>query len=131
MTRMTRTALSLACALALVAGLAPSALAQHRPNWFCSTSGDYCQYAKKNGKGIRFLVFRSFAHRGEVKVCVRAPDGTRSCINDRFTDANDDSLFVTRLRWNTNFPNQGPGDYSVRWKQDGARTGKILGFHKR
>lgn len=131
MTRLTRSVLVLVCALALLAGLAPSALAQHRPSSFCSESGDYCQFATKNRENIRYIVFRSFAHRGKVNVCVRAPDATRSCVKDRFTDANNDGVFVTRLRWSANFPNKGPGDYTVRWKQNGARTGKILGFHKR
>ena len=128
-TRLQRMTLVLVCSLALCAGLAAAAVAGHRPNSYCGD--EYCEYAKKNGKGIRYIVFRSFAHRGKVKVCVRAPDGTRSCVTDRFTDANHDGAFVTRLRWSTNFPNKGAGDYTVRWRQDGERIGKILGFHKR
>jgi len=76
------------------------------------------------------LAFRSFAHRGKVKVCVTAPDQTRSCVRDRFADGNDDGVFVSKLRWGTNFPDKGSGAYSVRWKQNGGRIGKILGFHR-
>ena len=126
---MTRTILVLLWTLALCAGFAAAAVADHRPSSFCGD--EYCQYAKKNSEGIRYLVFRSFAHRGKVNVCVQAPDETRSCVSDRFTDANDDGAFVTRLRWSTNFPNKGPGDYTVRWRQNGARIGKVLGFHKK
>ena len=32
---------------------------------------------------------------------------------DRFRDGNDDSVFVTRLKWKTEFPNEGPGAYTV------------------
>jgi len=119
--------LVLVCSIALCAGLAAAAIAGH-PNSYCGD--EYCQYAKENGKGIRYIMFRSFVHRGKVNVCVRAPDGKRSCVNDRFRDGNDDGTFVTRLRWSTNFPNKGAGDYTVRWRQDEERTGKILGFHK-
>ncbi len=54
----------------------------------------------------------------------------RTCVKDRFRDGNDDSVFVTRLRWSTNFPNEGPGAYTVDWRQNGSRTGKRLGFHQ-
>ena len=131
MTRMTRSALVLVCSLALFAGLTPTAVASHRPNSFCSESGDFCQFATKNRKGIRYIEFRSFVHRGKVKACVNAPDETRSCVKDRFRDGNDDGVFVSRLRWSTNFPNKGPGSYTVRWRQNGARIGRVLGFHKK
>jgi len=130
-TRMTRSALVLVCSLALFAGLTPTAVASHRPNSFCSESGDFCQFATKNRKRIRYIEFRSFAHRGKVSVCVSAPDETRSCVKDRFRDGNDDGVFVSRLRWSTNFPNKGPGSYTVRWRQNGERIGTILGFHKK
>lgn len=130
-TRKTRSALVLVCVLALCVGFAPAAVAKHRPNSFCSESGDYCQFATKNRQGIRYIEFRSFVHRGKVNVCVRAPDKTRSCVRDRFSDGNDDGVFVSELRWSTNFPNKGSGRYTVRWRQNGARTGKILGFHKK
>ena len=130
MTPITRSVLVLACSLALCAGLTPAAVASHRPNSFCSESGDFCQIATRNRKGIRYLVFRSFSHRGKVKVCVNTPDETRSCVKDRFKDGNNDGVFVTRLRWSTSFPNKGSGSYTVRWRQHGERTGKFLGFHK-
>ncbi|MDQ4058836.1 MAG: hypothetical protein M3124_06905 [Actinomycetota bacterium] len=128
MTRITRSVLVMMCSLALCAGLTPAAVASHRPNYFCGD--EYCQYATRNRKGIRYLVFRSFVHRGKVKVCVNALDETRSCVKDRFRDGNDDGVFVSRLRWSTNFPNKGSGSYTVRWRQNGERIGKILGFHK-
>jgi hypothetical protein len=116
---------------ALIIGLLPSgALANHRPNSFCSQSGDFCQSTTKNRNRVRVLQFRSFAHRGKVNVCVKAPTNAKTCVRDRFRDGNDDSVFVTRLRWSTNFPNEGPGAYTVVWRQNGARTGKRLGFHR-
>ncbi len=126
-----RKAIVLSLGVALIVGLLSSgALAHHRPNSFCSQTGDFCQSTTKNRNGVRILQFRSFAHRGKVNVCVKTPTDTRTCVKDRFRDGNDDSVFVTRLRWSTNFPNEGPGAYTVDWRQNGSRTGKRLGFHQ-
>ncbi|HWL65977.1 MAG TPA: hypothetical protein VNP73_08385 [Actinomycetota bacterium] len=51
-------------------------------------------------------------------------------MKDRFTDGNSDDVFVTHLKWSTNFPNEGRGAYTVEWRQNGGRTGKRLGFHR-
>jgi len=124
-------AVILSLGAALIVGLFSSgALADHRPNSFCSQTGDFCQSTARNRNRVRILQFRSFAHRGTVNVCVKAPTNTRTCVADRFRDRNDDSVFVTRLRWGTNFPNEGPGAYTVVWRQNGAKTGKRLGFHR-
>jgi hypothetical protein len=121
---------SLCAALVLLGLFAAGAQASHRPNSDCSPTGDYCQFTTKNRNGVRVLQFRSFVHRGEVRVCVMAPTGTRSCATDRFRDANDDGVYVTSLRWRTHFPNEGPGAYTVVWRQDGSRIGKMMGFHR-
>jgi hypothetical protein len=124
-------AVILSLGAALIVGLFPSgALADHRPNSFCSQTGDFCQSTTKNSNRVRILQFRSFAHRGKVNVCVKAPTDTQTCVMDRFRDGNDDSVFVTRLKWKTQFPNEGPGAYTVVWRQNGGRTGKRLGFHR-
>jgi len=128
---MKRAAIIVTVCAALVVGLFPGrALASHRPNNFCSQTGDFCQSTTRNRNGVRVLQFRSFAHRGKVNVCVKAPTNTRACVKDRFRDRNDDGVFVTHLRWSTNFPNEGPGAYTVEWRQNGSKTGKRLGFHR-
>jgi hypothetical protein len=118
------------CAALLVGLCANGAVANHRPNSFCSQTGDFCQSTTRNNNGVRILQFRSFVHRGRVKVCVKPPTGARTCVEDRFRDGNGDQVFVTRLRWSTNFPNEGPGAYTVVWRQNGAKIGKKLGFHR-
>ena len=128
---MKRPAIIVMLCAALVVGLFPGgALASHRPNNFCSQTGDFCQSTTRNRNRVRVLQFRSFAHRGKVNVCVKAPTTTRTCVMDLFRDGNDDSVFVTRLRWKSNFPNEGPGAYAVEWRQNGSKTGKRLGFHR-
>jgi len=126
-----RAAIIVSLSAALVVGLfAGGALASHRPNTFCSQTGDFCQSTARNNNGVRVLLFRSFVHRGKVRVCVKAPTNARTCVKDRFTDGNNDDVFVTRLKWSTNFPNEGPGAYTVDWRQNGGSAGKKLGFHR-
>jgi hypothetical protein len=118
------------CAALLIGLFASGAQAGHRPNSFCSQTGDFCQSTTKNRNGVRILQFRSFVHRGKVRVCVKPPTGARTCVEDRFRDGNGDQVFVTRLKWSTNFPDEGPGAYTVVWRQSGAKIGKKLGFHR-
>jgi len=128
---MNKVVLVVSCCAALVIGLLPGpALANHRPVSYCSPTGDYCQSAARNPRGARVLLFESFAHRGKVRVCVNAPTNGRACVQGRFRDANNDDVFTIRLKWKKHFPNEGPGAYTVVWRQNGSRTGKKLGFHR-
>lgn len=128
---MKRVVVVVSCCATLALGLfSGAAFANHRPNSFCSQTGDFCQSTTQNRNRVRVLQFRSFAHRGPVRVCVKPPTSARTCVKDRFRDGNDDGVFVTRLRWSTNFPHEGPGAYTVEWRQNGSKTGKRLGFHR-
>ena len=106
------------------------ALAGHKSNSFCSTTGDICQYSTKVD-GVRKLRIRTAAkYFGRYKLCVTAPDGTRDCA--RFRMHRDGSIYKSVVRWNNRFPNEGSGPYNVKWKPafGPGRYGRVLGFHK-
>ncbi len=127
MRRVLITAAVVAVASSVVA--AP-ARAHHRPNAFCSKSGDYCTSAKKlNGK--RVLSFRTFAHRGRFKLCVKKRSlSTQECHRFRLKDPNDDGLYTRRVRYRKYYEYKGKGAYNVRWFKAGTRIGPVLGFHE-
>lgn len=119
-----------ACAAAaMVAGLSPSARADHRPNTYCSPSGDICQStAKVNGvRKLRVTLAAKYFDR--YKLCVIPPEGSRTCKT--FKIEKQGGLYGDSVRWAAKFPNEGKGPYTVVWKMtSGDRFGKKLGFHR-
>ncbi len=125
-----RRTLALTAAVVLLAALwAVPAYAHHKPNAFCSKTGDFCTSTKKVD-GKRRLRFGSFAHRGRFKLCVKKRSQTTAeCHRFRLKDKNDDDLYIRNVGWRKNYEYQGKGAYNVRWIQRGVRIGPVLGFH--
>lgn len=118
-------------AASLVA-VTPSAGAHHRPNFYCSESGDLCQSVRKVD-GVRRLgitlvagYFRSF------QLCVRDPEGAEVCSYYRIRERSD-GTFGRDVRWRDHIWYQRTlGPYTVTWRlSDGTRIGRRLGFHVR
>ncbi len=103
--------------------------ATHRPNIYCSRTGDICQSTAKVD-GIRWLRIGLFAkYFNRYRLCVKAPDGSRECHLFRIRAQG--SNFGSSVRWGNHFPIKGPGPYVVTWWTGGQRVGHILGFHRR
>lgn len=116
-------------AASLVA-VAPPAGAHHRPNLYCSESGDLCQSTRKvDGKRKLGLLLAARYFR-TFELCVLNPDGFRYCVPLRVRD-HGDGTFGRDVRWRRYFPAGGPGPYTVSWRVGDQRIGRRLGFHIR
>ena len=95
---------------------------------YCSESGDFCTYViRKDGGAILFQI-RAFAdYFGRSDACVTKE--TRACRSRSPRVSH--GLFVWKIRWQGNYPNQGPGRYAVRWiDEGGSRIGPALHFRR-
>jgi hypothetical protein len=121
----------LTCATAIVVGpMTTPGAAHHRPNAYCSPSGDFCIEAKRID-GVRKLRIDTFAHRGRYRLCVwkrSNPEYTRECKRFRLR-AKGGGIRGDTVRWRKAFTHRGPGQYLVRWKKGGSNIGPRLGFH--
>ena len=128
MTRTTRLFVVTAISAALVGTFLPRSEARHRPNIYCSESGDLCQSSSKVS-GVRRLQIRTFAkYFGRYRLCLKAPDGTRDCKRFRMHET-DSGSWASSIRWRRHFPQKGEGAYTVAWRAHGSRIGRRLGFH--
>ena len=82
--------------------------------------------------GVRKLrIVLAEKYFGRYELCVRAPDDTRSCKEFRIERLGN-GVFGDSVRWSTNFPNKGRGEYKVVWRSlpDRNRVARRLGFHR-
>ena len=119
-------ALTLMTAVALTTAPAP-AQASHRPNDYCSPSGDYCTETVVRDGARRFRI-SSLSFSGRYRLCVTGPNDVRVCKRFRLEDG-DRGSFNDSVRWRRHFETQGAGAYRVSWHKFGARLGPVLGFH--
>ncbi|MGH2807789.1 MAG: hypothetical protein ACRDKT_11000 [Actinomycetota bacterium] len=115
-----------ALALLVPAG---AARASHRPNQYCSSTGDICMSTRLvDGKRVlRIGIFEKYF--GRYRLCVVAPDETRECHNFRIRRLG--PVYGDNVNWRNNFDPRGRGEYTVIWKSlpDRTRVGRRLGFH--
>ena len=113
---------------ALVASVVPAAQAGHRPQEYCSESGDVCQSTKRVN-GVRKLTISLAAkYFSRYNLCVKGPDGATTCKRFKIRDTG--PAYGSSVRWKKHFPDAGEGAYTVTWKNSGTRIGARLGFHK-
>jgi hypothetical protein len=107
---MRRMALVPMCGLLLLVTATPaSAVKRH-----CSVTGDVCYGAFGIGSHVRLRITLAGDLFHRYTLCVRAPDGSRSC--GRFgTWPIAHGLFQSTLHWAAHFPNKGPGRYRATW----------------
>lgn len=61
--------------------------------------------------GPKRLYFRRY------RLCVQAPDGSRSCDVFRVLRTGHHHYFFSNISWGHHFPSEGRGQYSVRWRR--------------
>lgn len=115
--------------LAIGLSLVPISVgASHLPNSYCSESGDVCASTNKvDGKRL-LRISTAAKYFDTYRVCVTAPDDSRTCRNGEMRDGNGDGIWTGRINWSERFPNEGPGAYNVRWTSGDFQT-RRLGFH--
>ena len=91
----------------------------------CDRTGKSCWSIKRDGREaiLRFATYESDGNftplrlwdfERQYDLCVRAPDGTRTCRRGEMNlDAT--GLLSSRVRWSRLFPDRGRGLYRVRW----------------
>ena len=112
---------------ASVLALAPVASANHRPNTYCSDTGDICQSTAKVDGVRKLQITLAAKYFDYYKLCVITPNDTMTC--HRYAIERRGDFFGDVVRWDTHFPEAGPGAYTVIWKVSGDRVGHRLGFH--
>ena len=115
-------------AVALLVPMAAPAGAATILDGYCSPSGDYCTSVVKKVSGAIVFKIRAFANYfGQAEACVRRTSRVCHTVHAR---EDNHGLFIWAIRWQDNYPNQGPGRYNVTWrdKSSGARIGPRLHF---
>ena len=117
----------------LIAALVMTALpaqAEHLPDEYCSESDDVCLSSTRIDGGVRKLrIVLAAKYFDSYRLCVTGPNGEKTC--ERFDiEKFKGGQYGDKVRWSTNFPDEGSGEYDVVWRQGGDRLGDKLGFHQ-
>lgn len=113
-----RACLAGALALSFLVSTAPEAAAK-RLDGYCGVDSCAGIWRRPNGT----IVFRASGYAdyfGTITVCVRKD--TEKCV--RMYPREDSGLWLWKLRWQGNFPDQGVGVYEVRMR---ASDGSLVG----
>lgn len=121
-----RTLFAAAC-LAAVACSTATAAPDGRIASRCSVSGDVCYGVFRDpGNVIRFQLTLAAKYFIRYRICVTPPRGATTCRS--FPVKRVGSQFGGAVKWNRNFPSNGPGRYRVQWKQGAQTLGPGLSF---
>ena len=95
---------------------------------YCSPSGDYCTLILKKADGAIVFSIRAFANYfGKATACVKKD--TRACHST--APRTDHGLYYWNIRRSGNYPNEGTGEYKVRWRDSGGNPiGPALYFRR-
>jgi len=95
---------------------------------YCSKTRDFCTSTLKGQNGATYLELRSVSFSGRYTLCVTTPTGAQDCR--AFTLRRNGDLFVSRVRWASNYPSEGRGRYFVTWRLGAQQLGPELGFRR-
>lgn len=108
--------------------LPASAAARSR---YC-TAGDTCIAVSKRNSVTRLDIGTSPLAGRRYRLCVTAPDRSRTCRRFRLVANEDGTIAGSSVRWDRHFPTKGPGKYFARWALgDGSRFLPALDFRIR
>jgi hypothetical protein len=127
--RLTKALVSVVIAAVVSLTAVPAASAVSRVvDSYCSPSGDYCTQIVKKADGTVVFSIRAFANYfGRATACVKKE--TRVCHST--APRKGDHLYFWNIRWQGNYPKEGPGDYKVRWRDSGGSSiGPALYFRR-
>jgi hypothetical protein len=116
-----------ACLMAVLPG---AAQAHHRPNFYCSESGDLCQSTRKIDGVRKLRIVLAARYFDTFHLCVRRPDGVRWCAPYRIREQAN-GTFGRSVDWFKHWGGRERGSYTVSWWVGDQRIGRILGFHVR
>ncbi len=117
-----------ALAAILVALMPAPAGADHRPNIYCSESGDLCQSTRKVDGVRKLRIVLAARYFSTFHLCVRSPDGTAWCAPYRIRERAN-GAFWRSVDWFKQWGGREQGSYTVSWSVGDQRIGRILGFH--
>jgi hypothetical protein len=122
-------AIVIACVAASLVLVAAPVQATHQPEEYCSESGDVC-LASNRIDGVRKLrISLAAKYFDSYKLCVTGPNGDRTCHKYNIQKFKG-GVYGDKVRWSSNFPDEGSGAYNVVWRQGGDKLGQKLGFHQ-
>jgi len=96
--------------------LPASAAARSR---FC-TGGDTCIAVTKRDGVIRLAIGTSPLAGRRYRLCVTAPDRSRTCRRFRLVVSGGGEIAGSSVRWSRHFPRKGRGKYFARWALGGG-----------
>ena len=133
MKEIRKIAVAVAAAACLVVTTAPRVEAHHRPDVYCSSSGDICQSVKReNGRRI-FRIALAGRYFDEYTLCLVTPLDYEVCKSFETARLNNGS-FGDRVVARRHFPIARRGRYTVTWHLEDTppsrRVGERLGFHR-
>lgn len=122
--------LQLAAMILLTLAFMPAtAQAAKTIDYYCSPTGDYCQFVYRKSGTIR-LEMRQFPLRGSYTLCVNPPREGSTCKSFRWRRSG--PIFKSTVTFARHFPSKERGRYKVSWySPDDFKIGKTLKFRKR
>lgn len=102
------------------------------PSEWSSPNGDWAIKSVYHD-GDTTLAMGTFSHRGEIRVQVQAPDGTRHTHSFMLEQSAMEDWYQFSGSWRELYPNQGPGQYKVKFLMESSGkwvniTDRTLGF---
>jgi len=117
-TRTTMTVVRVTVLFVVLAALLLPAPAAARSS-FC-TGGDTCIAVTRRDGVVRLAIGTSPLAGRRYRLCVTAPDKSRTCRRFRLVVSGGGEIAGSSVRWSRHFPRKGAGKYVVRWALGGG-----------